>query len=398
MADNSGIDEAYDLRRIFEKMEIDLIKSLKRNLKRHEREEGKEGFKWEMWQKAKLRNLQKYQEENRKIIGSIMTAADSIIDRAIEGNYKKGQNVFEQIFDKITKKVFRRKRVKLPKDISGNGMEAQPPPEKNFFGINRNKMEAMKKAVCDDMHEAEKAVLRRMDDVYRRTIYNAQVQLASGSKTLTQAIDLATKEFLEKGIDCIEYKNGHRVNIASYAEMALRTASHRSMLLGEGEKRDKWGIHTVIVSSHANTCPLCAPWQGKILIDDVFCAGTKEEADQLNMQLLSDAITAGLLHPNCRHTVTTYFPGITQVPTVPDRENAAEMYKAEQTQRSYERQIRRWRRIAAGSIDPKHAVEAEAKMRDYQSRLKSLLGKYKDLRRDYRREKDYCEGGGADGL
>ena len=34
---------------------------------------------------------------------------------------------------------------------------------------------------------------------------------------------MATEEFLRKGIDCIEYKDGKRVNIASYVQMALRT-------------------------------------------------------------------------------------------------------------------------------------------------------------------------------
>lgn len=148
-----------------------------------------------------------------------------------------------------------------------------------------------------------------MDDIYRQTVYRAGMNMAAGVKTLDQAIDMATKEFLDAGIDCIEYKNGRRVNIASYAEMALRTASQRAVLLGEGKKRDEWGIHTVVVSAHANTCPLCAPWQGKVLIDDVFSKGTRKEAENLGYPTLSEAMRAGLLHPNCRHTISTYFPG-----------------------------------------------------------------------------------------
>ena len=58
--------------------------------------------------------------------------------------------------------------------------------------------------------------------------------------------------------------------------MCLRTASHEATLLGEGKKRDEYGIYTVVVSAHANTCPMCAVWQGKILIDDVFSNPTEE--------------------------------------------------------------------------------------------------------------------------
>lgn len=224
----------------------------------------------------------------------------------------------------------------------------------------------MQESVQNNLQRAEAAVLRRMDDVYRRTVYSEQIKLAAGGKTLDRAIDEATKQFLQKGIDCIEYKNGHRVNIASYAEMALRTASHRATLLGEGKKRDELGIHTVVVSAHANTCPLCAPWQGKVLVDDVFSSGTKEEAARLGYPLLSEAIKAGLLHPNCRHTIATYFPGITPIPAIPDEKKAQETYEAEQKQRAIERRIKKWKRIAEGTMDAKNRTYAQQKIRDAQ--------------------------------
>ncbi len=60
------------------------------------------------------------------------------------------------------------------------------------------------------------------------------------------------------------------MNIASYAEMALRTASQRARFMADGEKRDRWKVYTIFVSAHANACDLCIPWQGRILIDDVY--------------------------------------------------------------------------------------------------------------------------------
>ena len=47
----------YDIRTIFEKMELDLISSMTRNLKYHEAEEDKYDFKWEQWQRSKLLSL-----------------------------------------------------------------------------------------------------------------------------------------------------------------------------------------------------------------------------------------------------------------------------------------------------------------------------------------------------
>lgn len=466
MSDEKRQDDAYNLRRILEEMELDLVRSLRRNMKRHEKEEDEEGFRWEMWQKAKLRNLRMYRKENKKIVDKISPEVERIVNEALEYNYHRGQNLFNRIWDRIKATFSKRKRVKFPKSIAHHKLSTSPPVEQNFFGVNKNKIEVMqeeaekakpqkeekqelqkevpavekseelqeppkeqktessdKKAkgqepqetsepfhpdgkekplpeatqdkkldnmseqVVNDLKEAQKAVWRRMDDIYRRTIYRAGMNMAAGAKTLDQAVDTATKEFLAAGIDCIEYRNGRRVNIASYAEMALRTASQRAVLLGEGKKRDEWGIYTVVVSAHANTCPLCAPWQGKVLVDDVFCHGTADEAKELGYPLLSAAIKAGLLHPNCRHTISTYFQGITSLPEVPDPKKAAKTYEAEQKQRTLERKIRKWKRIAEGSMRPEEVSLANDKVKQYQDELKLHLDANKELRRDYSREK-----------
>ncbi|MBO5562073.1 MAG: hypothetical protein J6A07_10505 [Firmicutes bacterium] len=54
-------------------------------------------------------------------------------------------------------------------------------------------------------------------------------------------MDRATKEILSRGIDCITYSDGRKVNIASYARMAVRTANKRAHLKGEGDRRAEWG-------------------------------------------------------------------------------------------------------------------------------------------------------------
>ena len=211
--------------------------------------------------------------------------------------------------------------------------------------------------------------------------------MAAGAKSLDQAIDMATKEFLDGGIDCIEYSNGRRVNIASYAEMALRTASQRATFLAEGKKRDEWGIHTIFVSAHANTCPKCEPWQGKVLVDDVFSSGTAAEAAELGAPLLSTAMIAGLLHPNCRHTLATYFPGVTILPKIPNKDKALKTYEAEQKQRALERKIRKAKRKVAGACDNDNIRRAQAEVRELQKQIRAHLDQHPELRREYNREK-----------
>ena len=72
---------------------------------------------------------------------------------------------------------------------------------------------------------------------------------------------MATKDFLARGFNCIEYKDGSRHNIADYCDMAIRTANKRANLMGEGEMMKKLGIKTCYVSKHGGACDKCTPWE-----------------------------------------------------------------------------------------------------------------------------------------
>lgn len=401
-------DKAYDIRGIYEQMELDLIRSMKRNMERHKDEELKEGFKFEQWQTAKLRDLERFRKENIEIIGRYSEPIEELITFTLVETYKQSQDNVNEFIKEIKNEYVDNIFVKLPGDlepikkpIESENMEdmieevlenvriwqeAPIPMDEVFFRMNDNKFNALMETVEKDFNEANAAVLRRMDDVYRQTIFKAQVHYNTGTVSLDQAIDMATKDFLAKGIDAITYSDGKKVNIASYAEMALRTANHRAYLMGEGKKRQEMGLYLVVVSAHATACELCVPWQGKIIIDDVYGGGSKEVGDY---PLLSTAMEEGLMHPNCRHNLSTYFPGITTLPKVPDMEGVEENYKREQQQRHIERQIRKYKRLAEGSIDKENQKEYNDKVKEWQKIMRKFLKENPQLRRAYRREKIY---------
>lgn len=395
-------EKSYDIRKIFEQMELDLISSMRRAFYFHQNEQEKEGFEWEQWQLSKLRAMEQYRARNKKIVGKYNKPIQDAINKELKGNFSKGENVVARFIDKVKQVLRWRSRehqsIEFPEDIDTStlkghiakelGSPGAIQQEKNFFGVNEKKLEALIKTVNNDLNKAQYSVLRKMDDVYRQTIFKSHMYLQNGAKTLNQAIDMATKDFLDKGINSIEYKNGARVNIASYAEMCLRTASHRATLLGEGKKRDEYGIHLIVVSAHGNTCKMCEPWQGMILIDDIFSHPSKEYIEEHNnkYKLLGEAVEYGLLHPNCRHTLTTYFPGITNLPKVPDGKEAIKVYEAEQKQRQLEREIRKWKRIESGTLDLDNQQKAHKKVKELESSLRNHLENNKKLRRNYNRE------------
>nr|WP_306819800.1 phage minor capsid protein [Longicatena caecimuris] len=369
------------MREIYKEMELELIASLRRNFLKHKMEEHAAGFSWEMWQKAKLRSIHQYQMENSNIIyifkARIKQAIEDVLNHFYDRGYKSTLNI--------------------PKEGKNTAAPNQKPPkETQFFGTNKKKLDALIETSKKDFDNANHAVYRKMDDVYRQTIFKTEFQLSSGALSLGKAIDNTVEKFLEQGINCIGYKDktGHiirYVNIADYAEMALRTASHRATLLGEGSKRDELGVHLVFVSAHANSCRLCLPWQGQVLIDDVFShPSDKYIAKYKNKyKLLSDAIKAGLLHPNCRHTLATYFEGITPLPQPQDDKKALENYNNEQHQRQLEREIRKRKRILEGTVDESNRKKARARLRLAQKEMRDFLNKHPEFKRQSRREKIY---------
>jgi len=86
---NNEKDKAYDIRKIYEEMELELIRSMKRNLERHKEEELKVGFKFEQWQLAKLRDLERFRRENEEIIGRYSKPIEELITFTLVDTYRK---------------------------------------------------------------------------------------------------------------------------------------------------------------------------------------------------------------------------------------------------------------------------------------------------------------------
>ena len=133
--------------------------------------------------------------------------------------------------------------------------------------------------------------------------------------------------------------------------MAIRTASKRAYLMGEGNRRAEWGIRKVVVNSRIGACPRCGQYVGKVFIDDVYSGGSKADGGE---PLLSEAIRGGLFHPRCKDSTSTYFEGITTLKPMTEEE-MEEMHrreKEEARQAYHEREAEKNQRIADNSLDP----------------------------------------------
>lgn len=366
----------YDISEVFQKIEEDMIASMMRNLKRHLNTENEEGINYAMWQAEQLAALNEFKRKAPSLFGGYFSTINDQIEEVLKKAHETGKMDQEiQILEAIRE-----------------GWSTALKPSANlqgaFFRINDRKLKALIKAVNSDMKKAETAMLRRANDEYRKILFNSQAYYNTGVGTLPQCVDMATKDFLAKGIDCIEYKNGARVGIDSYARMAIRTATTRAYLLGESEKRDEWGISTVIVNKRGVACPKCLQYVGRVFYDDVW--GSAPIPSPEIYPRLSSAIAGGLYHPNCKDTHTTFFEGVTKPPkpmTAAEKKEASRVYNLEQQQRYNERQIRKYKRLSTGSIDPENQMRYQEKLKVWQTRQRDFVRANGDvLRRRYGNE------------
>lgn len=335
----------YDLAESFRRIENELMASMIRNMDRHRAEETKEGYNWSMWQTEQLKALEKYKVRNQKKYSKQFKSINDQIDSLIRMSRSKGGMQQERRILQAIKKGFKGAKK------TGSGATAE------FFKLNDRKLEALIKATRDDMEKAETAVLRKANDDYRKAIFNAQVYANTGAGTYEKAVDMATKDMLSRGLNCVEYANGARHTLSDYADMAIRTASKRAYLQGEGEKRKEWGIATVIMAKRGNPCPKCLPFVGKVLIDDVWSGGSKDGVDPetgKKYPLMSYAISKGLYHPRCKDSHTTYFPGISTADDTWTKEEleAVGLQNQQEARQQYaQRQVEKYGRLAEYSLD-----------------------------------------------
>lgn len=371
-----------DIAKIFEEIEIHLISSLKRNLTRHKNEEKQYKMNWSAWQAEKLRNLDKFRRENSHIMNSYTKIIDSGTHQIMNDEFSQGIN-----------------GVNYP---VSNGISKEP----QFFGIDHTKVNKLIDDVVNLEKHAETAVLRTMDDVYRQTVNKVQLAMNTGSMTLQQAIDMAVQDFLNKGINCIVYRDGRRINIADYVRMALRTTATRANLQGQSAKIKALGYDTVLISSYSMCSETCLPWQGRPYIDDTFSlwdGEIQERGDELWgkshycgkwFPLLSSAIQGGLFHPNCRHTILMWRDG-DPIPQPVDNSKNNRRYKLEQQQRHLENKVRKAKRLVAGQSDPTNIKKAKKLLRNAQKELREFIAdtNFNEnetvLKRDYGKEKIY---------
>lgn len=237
-------------------------------------------------------------------------------------------------------------------------------------------------------------ITRAVLDAFRNVVSRVTGGVLLGSETRRQASQRALNSFASRGITGFVDRAGRSWNLASYAEMAVRSVTARAAIEGHTDALEQIGVGLVIVSDAPLECPLCAPWEGEILAlhgQDGPRTERHEHATEDGRAVtvhivgtLLEARAAGLFHPNCRHSLSAYLPGVTTRPHAPATPGTD--YDDTQRQREIERHIRHWKRRQAAAMSPDAKRAAGQKVRAWQAAMRDHLGEHAVLRRKPERE------------
>ena len=117
----------------------------------------------------------------------------------------------------------------------------------------------------------------------------------TGQDTIYNVTEAIKKDIESNGLLNVEYSNGRKVSISSYAHMAARSARMESVNIGAFGRALENGTDYVRCTEIWPTCEICAKYQGRI-----YCISGR---DKRFPALFETALRHGyaIMHPHCRH-------------------------------------------------------------------------------------------------
>lgn len=252
-----------------------------------------------------------------------------------------------------------------------------------------------------DMTQAR--ITRFPTDVYQKVAAQASISQVTGTVP-AEAQKQAWQLLTDNGIDGYTDAKGREWNLASYTEMAVRSATIRAFNASHLDRMQSLNIEYYTVDTTGHPCGLCMPWEGKVLTvgnplgSSVLPDAGDDGAVRVHVDATVDeAIAAGLQHPNCKHVLVAFFPGVTQIePRTPESiEQGLEEYKQAQYLRGLERAVRQAKLDELGALDDTDKALAQQRVRALQARIRDYTAQTGLMRRPRREQLNLGNGAGT---
>lgn len=329
-----------------------------------------QGYDGTGWAETKLAAVGSLRRAAQVIVAALSFSAATTLRRGIADAYQRGQgDAIADLPDRFAPR-------------SGIGAAARAA---RLIVPNTGAVDALARSVVADLRPLADRITRDVVDGYRAVVAATAARVLTGTQTRRDASQAAWLGLVRRGLTSFQDRAGRRWQLPSYVEMATRTVTARAAVQGHVDALVGAEFRLIYIPDHVQECPVCRPWEGKILA--LYGAtGDVTERSELDGRpvrvhvaaTLAEARAAGLHHPSCRHGAAAYLPGVTRIrPAQADPDG----YKARMRQRALERRIRAAKLEQAAAFTPDAKRAANAKVRAAQAALREHLAAHPDLKR-----------------
>jgi hypothetical protein len=205
----------------------------------------------------------------------------------------------EPLAREIVANVYEESGAHITKELAKLGVTG--PPSTEFAGVSRESVAALQESIVGRLADARTTIGRQAADVFatqqRRT---AMLSLLGAEGSPRKASKQLQQQLVARGKTAFIDRAGRQWGLEQYANMATRTVIREAVTQGAIARMAAHGVNLARVSSHASSCHICAPWQGRLVsLDGSEGSLLGEAASDLG------ALPNGgpPFHPNCRHSL-----------------------------------------------------------------------------------------------
>ncbi|MFJ7070177.1 phage minor capsid protein [Streptomyces sp. NPDC101115] len=359
-------DLAAAVAKLYEDAEVAILDKLRAALL--------EGIDSPLWAEIKLRSIGDLRAAVEEVTNALQQDANGAVARALAEAYGRGRQAA----------VAELGALDIGRELQARRVLPGAPA-----------VDRLAASYVEDTRPLYVRITRAVLDVFRSVISRV-----SGAQLLTgmsrrQASRRALDDFARRGVTGFVDSAGRSWELATYAEMAVRSVTARAAIEGHIDALAEIRVGLVIVSDAPLECPMCRPWEGEVLTlggtSGPHTVRLPNERDHGRTTVavhvagsLIEARAAGLFHPNCRHSLGAYLPGVTTRP--PHHPTPGTTYEDTQRQREIERRIREWKRRAAVAIDPQARTRANSFVHKWQKIARDHVAAHEHIRRKPQRE------------
>lgn len=332
-----------------------------------------------MWQAQKLQELRLFNNDVAKYVAEVTDVSETVITNMFE---EAGKRMIDDV-DVAMSQAFEKKP--LPENLNQvmEGYRNQVWSEIDNY-VNQTLIST---------NYGYGTVGKAYTDVLNRTT----AMFNTGLYTFEESLERSIMELAQKGIDSVFVdRGGHTWSLERYVRTVLKSTLSNTYDEVRKERMAEYGVHTVLVTSHAGARDACSRIQGNV----VDLRPMDELPSDWEYRSIYDPYwqadygePGGHRGINCRHLHIPFIPGVnTNNQPQYDEKLNERVAKATARQRQIEREIVKYKKnlMVAEHLGSENAAYWRSMVSRRQKAMREHIAENSDyLSRNYKREKVY---------